>query len=133
MSQMTDALEGNIVAHIFRTATWAKPAALTVRLYTAMPGETGGGTAVTGGAYADVALNPLDANWAAPVSGDGRTTNSAAITFPTPTANWGVIVGMGILLDAVLSLYGALGTSKTVNNGDAAPSFPVGTLAAVFA
>lgn len=133
MTAMTDVLEGLIVGHMFRTATWSKPTAIAVRLYTAMPGETGGGTAVTGGSYADVASAPLDANWAAPSGGNGTTSNSAALTFPAPTANWGVVVGVGMLFDTVLWLYGALTASKTVNNGDAAPSFPIGALQFVFA
>jgi len=109
------------------------PAALAIALYTAMPGETGGGTEVTGGSYARASLNPLDANWRAPSSGDGLTNNLAAITYPAPTASWGLIVGMGAFFDTVLWMYGALAANKTVNNGDAAPSFPIGTLAFTFA
>jgi hypothetical protein len=133
MSAMTDVLEGLIVGHIFRTATWAKPAALTVALYTAMPGETGGGTEVSGTGYARVANNPLDANWAAPSAGNGTTSNVATIQYAAPTASWCTIVGMGLFADGVLWLYGALTANKTVNNGDAAPSFPAGTLQFVFA
>lgn len=136
MTAMTDVLEGNVVMHCFRTGTWAKPAALLTALYTAMPGETGGGTEVTGGSYARAACGngaPLDANWAAPAGGNGTTNNLAAITFPAPTANWGTIVGMGEFFDTVLWLYGALTVNKTVNNGDAAPNFPIGSLVFVFA
>jgi hypothetical protein len=133
MSQMTDVLEGLIIGHMFRTATWPKPAALAIALYTAAPGETGGGTEVTGGSYARAALNPLDANWRAPSSGDGTTNNLAAITFPAPTASWGLITHMGAFFDAVLWMYGALTASKTVNSGDAAPSFPIATLSFTFA
>lgn len=137
MTNMTDYLEGQLVAHIFRTASFAKPTVLAVALYTAAPGEVAGtGTEVTGGSYARVNVPPLDANWAAPVSGDGHTDNVAAITFPAPTANWGTITSFQ-LLDATSVgnglIYGSLAVSKTVNNGDAAPSFAIGALDVTFA
>ena len=136
MSQMTDYLEGQIRAHIFRTASFTKPTVLAVALYTAAPGEAGGGTEVSGGAYARVQRDPLDANWAAASLTDGLTDNAAALTFPAPTANWGVITHCAIL-DATTAgnmlLYGALTAAKTVNNGDPAPNFPIGALDVTFA
>lgn len=136
MSAMSDYLEGQIRAHAFRTASWTKPAVLAVALYTAAPGETGGGTEVTGGSYARVQRNPLDANWTAASATDGLTDNAASLDFPAPTANWGLITHFAIL-DATTAgnfyIYGALTTSKTVNNGDAAPSFPIGALDVIFA
>jgi hypothetical protein len=134
MSQMSDYLEGQIRAHIFRTATFSKPTGLTIHLYTAAPGETGGGTEVSGGAYAAQSLNPLDANWTAASGTDGLTDNASAITYPAPTANWGVVTHVAIKdQSANYLLYGALTASKTVNNGDAAPSFPIGALDVTFA
>ncbi len=136
MSQMTDYLEGQIRAHIFRTASFTKPTVLAVALYTAAPGEAGGGTEVSGGAYARVQRDPLDANWAAASLTDGLTDNAAALTFPAPTANWGVITHCAIL-DATTAgnmlLYGALTAAKTVNSGDPAPNFPIGALDVTFA
>jgi hypothetical protein len=132
---MSDYLEGQVIAHLFRTATFTKPPALYIALFTVTPSDSGGGTEVTGGSYARVARAPLDANWAAPTGGNGTTSNVAAVTFPTPTANWGTIVAIGIF-DASTSgnllLWGPLVTSKTVNNGDAAPSFGAGSLAVAF-
>lgn len=134
MSQMSDYLEGQIRAHIFRTASFTKPTGLTVHLYTAAPGETGGGTEVSGGSYAAQSLNPLDANWTAASSTDGLTDNASAITYPAPTANWGVVTHVAIKdQSANFLLYGALTASKTVNNGDAAPNFPIGALDVTFA
>ena len=134
MSAMTDYLEGQIRAHIFRTATFAKPTGLTIHLYTAAPGETGGGTEVTGGSYASVARNPLDANWTAASATDGLTDNAAAITFPTPTADWGQVTHMAIKDQSANYLfYGALAAPKNVNNGDPAPAFAVGDLDVTFA
>lgn len=136
MSQMSDYLEGQIRAHVFRTASFTKPTVLAVALYTAAPGETGGGTEVTGGSYARVQRNPLDANWTAASATDGLTDNAADLVFPAPTANWGSVTHMAIL-DATSAgnflVYGALTTPKTINNGDAAPSFLAGALDVIFA
>jgi hypothetical protein len=136
MSAMSDYLEGQIRAHIFRTASFTKPTVLAVALYTAAPGETGGGTEVTGGSYARVQRDPLDANWTAASATDGLTDNAAALTYPAPTANWGVVTHMAIL-DATTAgnfiVYGALTTPKTINSSDPAPSFPIGALDITFA
>lgn len=102
-------------------------------LYTAAPGETGGGTEVSGGSYARIQHAPTDANWNAStqVGGAGRIDNAVDITFPTPTANWGTITSMAImsrLTGGNMFMYSALTTSKTVNNGDPAPKFSTGDL-----
>lgn len=134
MSQATDWLEDQLRTHLFRTGTFVKPTAIDVALYTAAPGETGGGTEVTGGSYARVARNPLDANWTAASGTNGLTDNAAAITFPAPTANWGLVTSFGQFFNTTnLGIYGTLGISKTVNNGDAAPSFAIGALSVAIA
>lgn len=122
--------------HVFRTGSYTKPTVLAVALYTAAPGETGGGTEVTGGSYARVQRDPLDANWTAVSATDGLTDNAADLTYPAPTANWGVVTHFAIL-DATsagnMLIYGALTTSKTINNGDPAPKFVAGALDVTFA
>lgn len=136
MSAMTDFLEVELRKHLFRTGSYTKPAQLHVRLYTAAPGEAGGGTEVTGGSYAPVQRDPLDANWTGASATDGLTDNATALTFPAPTANWGVVTHFAIADAAAagnMLIYGALTQSKTVNNGDAAPSFPAGALDITFA
>jgi len=133
MSQMTDWLESQLRAHLFRTATMSKPSAITVHLYTAAPGETGGGTEVTGGNYGSVTRSPLDANWTAASGTDGLTDNAAAITFPVPNASWGTVTHWAIKHDTNMSVYGNLTAQKNVNNGDPAPYFDVGALDVTFA
>lgn len=144
MSALTDYLENKLIDHIFRTSSFTKPTVLAVALYTAAPGETGGGTEVSGGSYTRVDLPPLNTNWTATQGGTtgdssgtgGATDNAVEITFPAPTANWGT-VSHTALHDATsggnMLMYGGLGTAKTVNNGDPAPKFPVGSLDIVFA
>ena len=136
MSAMSDYLEDKFRTHVFRTGSFTKPSVLAVALYTAAPGETGGGTEVTGGSYARVQRDPLDANWTAASATNGLTDNAAALTFPSPTANWGSVTHLAIL-DATsggnFMVYGALTTPKTVNSGDPAPAFGIGALSVTFA
>lgn len=136
MSNMSDYLEAQLRTHIFRTGTFAKPTALYVSLHTADPTDAATGAEVTGGAYARVQRNPLDANWTAASATDGVTDNAADITFPAPTANWGTVTHFGIW-DAPtggnLLCYGALTTPRTINSGDPAPVFSAGALDVTFA
>jgi hypothetical protein len=131
---MTDFLEVEIRKHVFRTGSYTKPTGLTIHLYTAAPSDTGGGTEVTGGSYASQTLNPLDANWTGASATDGLTDNASAITFPAPTANWGVVTHVAIKDQSANYLFhGILTQSKTVNSGDPAPNFPIGALDVTFA
>ena len=146
MSAMSDYLENKLVDHLFRGVAFTAPAQLHVALYTVAPSDSGGGTEVSGGSYARAALAPSTTNWSAtnsvgstanPSSGTGgATSNNVAITYPAPTANWGVVVAFGIF-DAAsagnLLFFGNLSASKTVNKGDAAPSFAANALSITLA
>ena len=83
-------------------------------LFTAAPGETGGGTEVSGGAYAR-----RQVTFGTPSS--GSMSNSAAIEFPTATSSWGSAVAWG-LFDASsggnLVWYGSITTPKELLAGD---------------
>lgn len=140
MAAMTDYLENKLVDFLFRAQTFTPPATLYVALYTANPTDSSAGTEVAGGSYARVAVASSLANWAGTQSAGsttassgtgGTTSNNNAITFPAPTANWGSVTGTAIM-DASTAgnmwFFGALGTAKTVNNGDAAPSYAAGQL-----
>lgn len=97
------------------------------------------------GAYARVSLTRSLANWAgtqaagstvASSGTSGTTSNNGVITFPAPSANWGLVYGMGTWDASTagnLWIWGALTTPKNVNSGDSAPSFPAATLAITFA
>lgn len=140
MAAITDYLENKIVDWLMRGQAFTPPATLYVGLFTAAPSDAGGGTEVSGGAYARVAVTSGLTAWAgtqgaattvASSGTSGTTSNNAAITFPAPTANWGSITHFGIFDAATagnLLLWSALTTAKTVNNGDAAPSFAAGAL-----
>lgn len=104
-----------------------------VALHTADPTDAGTGTEVSGGSYARVAVSRASGSWAAPSNNAGaqQTSNAGTITFPTPSANWGTVTHFAIwdASSAGNMLYsGALTTSRTINNGDSAPSFAIGAL-----
>lgn len=106
-----------------------------IALYTSAPGETGGGTEVSGGSYARVQLNPLDANWTDVSGGDGETDNAVEIVFPAPTANWGEVVSMAKLNRSSggnMFDFGSLVIPQTINNGQQAPKFTVGAATVTF-
>src|SRR5262245_34229377 len=91
----SDYLEDLIRKHLMRTGTWAKDTTRYVSLHTADPGDTGA-SEVSGGSYARVQRDASDANWSAGTGTDGTTDNVATITFPTPSANWGVATHLGL-------------------------------------
>lgn len=137
---MTDYAENKAVDALLRGQTLGAPATVYVALYTACPTDSTVGTEVTGGSYARVAVTSSLANWAGTQSAGsttassgtgGTTSNNGTVTFPAPTANWGVVNCFG-LTDASTAgniwIYSALTVSKTINNGDAAPSFAIGAL-----
>ena len=140
MAALSDYLENKIIDYLLRGQAFTAPTTVYVGLLTAAPTDAGGGTEVAGGSYARVAVTSSLANWAgtqaaastvASSGTSGTTSNNAAITFPAPTANWGVVTHMAVY-DAAsagnLLFYAALTASKTINNGDAAPSFAAATL-----
>lgn len=139
MAAMSDYLENKIIDWLFRAQTFTTPAGLHIGLLTAAPSDTGGGTEVSGNAYARVNLAPSLTNWAgtqaaasttASTGTSGTTSNNSAVTFPTPTASWGTVTHFGIWDAATagnLLFYGALNISKTINSGDTV-TFPISTL-----
>lgn len=130
MGSFGDFLELELLDHVFGNAAYTAPATVHVALYTVTPTDaSASGTEVTGGSYARVAVTNNATNW--PAAAAGAKANGTAITFPAPTANWGTVVAFAIY-DAASAgnqlAWGALTVSKTVNSGDAAPSFAVGDL-----
>jgi hypothetical protein len=110
---------------------FTQPGTVYLALYTVAPTSAGGGTEVSGGSYARVAVVNNSTNWpAATGGGPASKSNGAAFTFPTATAAWGTIVAWG-LFDAASAgnglYWGTLTNSRAVNTSDT-PSFAIGTL-----
>lgn len=144
MSAMSNFLENALVDQLFRGQSAPTTSTLYVGLLTAAPNDAGGGTEVSGGSYARVAVTSSLANWAgtqaaasttASSGTGGQTSNNAAITFPTPSASWGTVTHFGIY-DASsggnLLFYGQLTIAKTINEADTV-TFPAASLSVTFA
>ncbi|MBP6708416.1 MAG: hypothetical protein KA223_04605 [Candidatus Accumulibacter sp.] len=137
---LTNYAENKLTDALWRGQALGAPATWYVGLDTVACSETGGGTEVAGGSYARVGVAASLAAWAGTQSAGstvassgtgGTTSNNGAISFPAPTANWGQVVSFRVW-DASSGgnawICQTLTTAKTINNGDAAPSFTAGSL-----
>ena len=112
MAAISDFLENELIDHVLRNAAYTSPVTVYLALFTDDPTDADTGTEVSGGSYArqSVAFD-------APTN--GTTQNSATITFPTATADWGLITHAGIY-DAVsvgnLLFHAKLALSQQVLN-----------------
>jgi len=109
----SDYLETKVLDHVFAGVAYTAPGTHYVALFTAAPSDSGGGTEVSGGAYARQTI-------AFTTSGN-TTSNNAAVEFPTATANYGTVTHVGIF-DASssgnLMAWAELTSPKTIEAGD---------------
>ena len=111
----TNYLENAVMDHVFGAGTFAKPGR-HVALFTAAPGEAGGGTELVNGGYARQSA-------AFTVSGTAPTqaTNTSAIEYPTATASWGTVTHVAVFDAATggnMVAFAALSVAKTIGSGD---------------
>ena len=123
MAGLTNYLEDKIVNHVFGSTTYTKPTNWYVGLLTATPSDSASGTEVSGGSYARQVC-------AFTITGSGiaEAKNTSSITFPTATADWGIVGWVGIYdADASGNLVAyqnlqksdfSTTTTKTINDGD---------------
>ncbi|WP_217597176.1 hypothetical protein [Cohnella sp. GbtcB17] len=118
MANISNFLATALLNQVFRNTNYTRPTTVYVALYTSNPTAADTGTEVSGGSYARQAVT-----FAAPAAVSGKQTvkNSADITFPTATADWGNITHVG-LRDAAtggnLLYYGALDNPRSILTGD---------------
>lgn len=121
----TDYLENKILDHTTGKTSYTMPS-VWIGLFTAIPGDAGGGTEVSGGSYARKATTGADWDAAA----GGVTQNATVITFVTASAPWGTVGWFG-LFDAStagnLLRHAPLTVAKDVGTNDIC-SFPIGNL-----
>lgn len=109
----TNDLETRVLQWALTAGSPTRPTAWYVGLFTAAPGETGGGTEVSGGSYVREAVTFT-------VSGN-TATNSAAIEWPTATGTWGTITDVAVFdadTGGNMLVYASLTSSKTIASGD---------------
>ena len=118
MSSFSDYTENLVLNWLFTTNSATRPTAWYVGLFTATPSDSGGGTEVSGNAYARTATGTMSVSGTSPTN----CTNSAAIEFPAASGgNWGTITHVAIFdADTSGNMLGwaALTTSRTINDGD---------------
>ena len=140
----SDYLANNLIDFIFRGQAFSFPATLYEAIFTAAPNNAGGGTEVSGGSYARVAIAASLANLAgtqgagtvvASTGTTGKTSNNAAITFPSPTASWGALTHCAEYDASTvgnLLFWAPLNTPRTVASGATAPVFAAASRSITF-
>lgn len=123
----SDYLENKLLDHALGNSAYVAPATLYFALYSAAPGDPGGGTEISGGGYARAAVTNSLANFPAAVG--GSKSNGTPITWAQATASWGSVVGVGVF-DAPTGgnlLYWSTITPKAVAVSDII-SIPAGMM-----
>jgi hypothetical protein len=121
----TNYSENLVLTYLMTSGSAARPTAWFVGLFTAAPGETGGGTEVSGTGYVRKAGTFV-------VAGTDPTTasNNPVIEFDEALAPWGTVTHIGVF-DAVTAGnmlgYADLEESKQIGTGDVF-RIPVGDL-----
>lgn len=121
MAAASDYLEDKLLDHALGTAAFTEPTAVYLALFdnvstnTAVNLEAGTITdEISGGSYARQAAG-FDS------AADGSAANTASITFPTATADWGTITHVAIM-DALTGgnvlFWGAVTTAKLIETND---------------
>lgn len=112
-------LENALLDHVYGSDDYTPAATHYVAAYTAAPTDAGGGTEVTGGAYARVAVTNNATNW--PAATGGVKENGTAVTFPEATASWGEIVAAAVFDASTggnMLNWGDLAVNKVIGVGD---------------
>lgn len=131
-SGKSNALKNAVLDHVLGGPDYVRKATLWLALYTVAPTSAGGGTEVSGGSYARVAITNNATNF--PASASGVKSNGVAFAFPQATADWAV--GANFIVAAALHdnvstdsvvHFGTLTTNRQVPNG-VVTNFPIGTI-----
>lgn len=124
---LSDYTENKIVDLLLRAQVFSAPVTINIGLSTAACTDSSVGTEVTGGAYARVAVTSALTAWAgtqgagttvASSGTGGITSNNAVVTFPTPSAGWGLVTHFFAHDGTNLIFCQALTVAKTINSGD---------------
>lgn len=108
-----------VLNNFFRGDAMTIPATWYLALYTVAPSDAGGGTEVSGGGYARLALTKNTTVFAASTA--RQTGINSTASYPEATANWGSVVAVAFF-DAPASgnmmWWGTLDAAQVINVGD---------------
>ena len=119
MSAFSSDLEDKVMNHVLGGSDYTRLATVYLALFTAAPNETGGGTEVSGGSYARLAITNNATNF--PAASGGQKTNGIALTFPAASASWGAVSHWAIMSASsggLLLFFGAFSAAKTIGDTD---------------
>lgn len=132
-SGYTDYGENKVLDAVFGAVALGAPATWYIALFTAAPGEAGGGTEVstTGTNYARIPVTNNTTNF--PAGAGGSKTNGTAITSNVSSAAWGTIVAIAFFDAATggnMWAYAdiAVGDQQNINAANQQWSLPAGNL-----
>jgi hypothetical protein len=130
MSAISDYLENALQDWYWRNVSFTPPGTAYLTLYTSAPSDSGGGTEVSAGGYARLAVIQGTAAWNA--SSAGTVTNVSTLVVGTASADWGTVTALSFMDTASgtgnLQWWGTLTASKVVQSGDIF-QFAAGSLA----
>lgn len=109
----SDYLETEALEWAFTASGGTRPTSWHLALFTAAPNDAGGGTEVSGTAYARESFTFT-------VAGD-TATNAGAIEFATAGSAWGTVTHIGVFDASTagnLLAWAALDASKAIGSGD---------------
>ena len=124
MSALTNYLENRLISHVLRNQAYTTPGTSVyiglIKFYESSKLETSSTTQeVATGSYA----RTQHTAWRSPITvgTSGVIDNNSAVTFPTATADWGMVSGV-FIADAATAgnilMHGSLTTARDVKNGD---------------
>jgi hypothetical protein len=128
---MTRKWENEVLNYLFGATAMTIPASLYVGLHVGGSAPNNDGTGIvepTGGGYTRATIVRNTTNF--PASTAGEVKNSAVVTFPQASADWGTVTHF-VIYDALTNgnavVVGTITTPKAVLSGDT-PSFGANTL-----
>ena len=112
---LTNFFEAAIINHFLRNNAQTPAATVYLALFTAAPGEAGGGTEVSGGGYVRKPVTFTDP------AGTGATANTGDVLWASATADWGTVTHVAVM-DALtggnMLVSSALTTPRAVVAGE---------------
>lgn len=113
MAGFSDYLENKVLSYVFSGGSFSQPGTKYLALFTTAPTDAGGGTELSGSAYARQSC--------AFTTTGAQASNTSAVEWPTATGSWGTVVAVGVF-DASsgsnLLAWNNLTASKTISTGD---------------
>lgn len=120
-------LANKVLDHVLGGGDYTRPATVYLALFTVAPSDSGGGTEVSGNAYARKAVTNDSTNF--PAASAGSKTLATDVVWPAPTGSWGTVVAVA-LFDASTAgnlLYWTTISGVAVSSGSS-PIFVGGSL-----